>query len=203
MVLSSSVKPDAYSSLVRVKIEYGSLIRDSYHAKLTTIFEALQNRTARFILHDYSYSSSVTLLKSSLDLTKINMRRKLNDLCFFNSVVRMSQIPDARRTSASLDHSHKVHISRCASKKCAESFFTKTARDCNDVPKHLVIIGNHHHHIINVRPYVTICRCVFRFCFTCFPVNYSINFPRTNRKFPCVVRLVVLRYINKYEIVYS
>lgn len=73
----SCVKLMAYTSLVHLEIKCDS-VWDPYHANLTAIPEAVQNRAARFVLKDYSYSSSATFLKSSLGVTQLNVHHKFN-----------------------------------------------------------------------------------------------------------------------------
>lgn len=133
----SCVKLMAYTSLVHLEIKCDS-VWDPYHANLTSIPEAVQNRAARFVLKDYSYSSSATFLKSSLGVTQLNVHHKFNWPCLFHKFVLnfamcMSYISNAHHIAACLDHSHKVHSPMCHNKYLSESFI-RTARDCNNLP---------------------------------------------------------------------
>lgn len=78
------VKSVAYKTLVRPKLEYACAIFDPYQTNLTKALESVQNRAARFILSDYSYHTSVSSLKSKLDLSPLASRRRISRLCLYH-----------------------------------------------------------------------------------------------------------------------
>lgn len=65
----TNLKRLLYVTLVCPKLEYASVIWNPSQETLTNSIESVQNRTARFILSDYSRVSSVTIMKSNLNLS--------------------------------------------------------------------------------------------------------------------------------------
>ena len=57
---SQEVKAEAYTTLVRPKLEYSSAVCDSYRKYQINKMEKIQHRAARFVLDGFSRESSVT-----------------------------------------------------------------------------------------------------------------------------------------------
>ena len=60
------VKAKAYQSLVRPQLEYAVAAWDPYTHKNIQQLESVQHRAARFVKHDYRYTTSVSGLLKDL-----------------------------------------------------------------------------------------------------------------------------------------
>ena len=64
-----------YKTLLRPVIEYASIILDLHTNANISIFEMVQRRSARFVLHNYRRSSSVTAMFDQLHWASLQERR--------------------------------------------------------------------------------------------------------------------------------
>lgn len=146
----SSLKLTLYKTLVRPKLEYACAIWDPTHAILIQTLEAIQNRAARFILSNYSRHSSVTSMKSTLNLPDLSLRRKLSRLNLFhkiyhyNSSLKDALIHPPRFISPRIDHRFKVGLPSCRSRLCNDSFIPRTSAAWNHLPASIACITNLH-----------------------------------------------------------
>ena len=69
------LKAMAYKALVRPQLEYASCVWDPYTAAAIKQIEMVQRRAARWVVNDYSYTSSVTSIISDLGWRSLEQRR--------------------------------------------------------------------------------------------------------------------------------
>ena len=69
------IKSTAYTTLVRPQLEYASTVWDPYQDNHINKIEKIQNQAARFVLHDYDWSHSVTNMKAQLGWQPLQHRR--------------------------------------------------------------------------------------------------------------------------------
>ncbi|KAM7303245.1 reverse transcriptase family protein [Ixodes scapularis] len=144
----SSLKLLLYNTLVRPKLEYACSVWDPGTESLISALEAIQNRSAPFILSNYHRTSSVTSMKASLSLPPLSTRRTISRLCLFhkiyyaNSLLKEQLISAPIYVSSRLDHCCKVGIPTSISNSFFKSFIPKTSRDWNGLPSPIASIGD-------------------------------------------------------------
>lgn len=135
-----------YISYVSPKLEYASSIWDPHQFTLFNEIESVQNRAVRFFLSNYHRSVSVSLLKSTLHIPLLSIRRKNLRISLFHKIyhhnpfLRSLWIHPALYHSARHDQAYKVSIPHHNTLACSQSFLPKTSIDWNNLPASLVSI---------------------------------------------------------------
>lgn len=141
----SSVKLQAYLSLVRPVLEYASIVWDPYCNKEIDKLERIQRLAARFICSDYKTSSSVSGMLGQLGLDPLHVRRKIARLKFFYSLfhnqtglANATYITPAPHRSARIFHSKVVQSYFARTNIFQKSFFPLTSEEWNHLPEFVV-----------------------------------------------------------------
>ncbi|XP_040072273.3 uncharacterized protein LOC120844531, partial [Ixodes scapularis] len=137
----------AFKTLVHPKLEFASSVWDPHQSYLSSDVEAIQNRAVRFIHSNYSYNTSVTALKKQDNLQDLSIRRKITRLLLFHKLFNdatkwESYIQVAAERHLRNYHPHQVIPAKFKTTTFMNSFFVKTAKDWNDLPRKITSLAD-------------------------------------------------------------
>ena len=129
---NTKVKETAYTTYVRPQLEYCSAIWNPWQLTQTRKLEQVQRSAARFVKHNYDYTSSVTQMIKDLNWQTLEQRRTQNSLIIFYKI---------KNNLISVDHHHLIQtrninclIPQSRTQYHANSFFPRTIRLWNSLP---------------------------------------------------------------------
>lgn len=139
------VKELLYFTNVRSITEYACAVWDPQFENLCTLLERVQNRAARFVTKNYSFRTSITLLKSELGwetLSKRRLHHKLELLyrIYFNKTGLDPKIflLTPHFVSKRRDHEWKIREIDCRTDVYKGSFFPHSIEAWNKLPGNIV-----------------------------------------------------------------
>ena len=125
-------------------LEYASIVWSPYLVTLIDKIEAVQRRSVRFILNDYSRTSSVTSMMESLNLPLLESRRTYNRAIMMfkilNNIVDISidptvLVPNALPTRG---HNQRFRQLPVRTNSFGKSFFPDSIKIWNQLPTPIV-----------------------------------------------------------------
>ena len=141
-----SVKNQAYTTLIRPRLEYCSSVWDPYTHKQVKDIEGIQRRAARFVKGCYVRTpATVTKPLKELEWSTLQQRRQMSRLTMMYKIVNdqssPAQIPDYVQKKTRVTRSfHPKRFINLGSKSNTYkySFFIKTVKEWNGLPDELI-----------------------------------------------------------------
>lgn len=133
---SHDVKTLAYTTFIRPKLEYASIIWDPFTKTNINCLERIQRKAMRFIFSKCSRNDSVTELLHSKGFKPLQMRHKISRLKFLHSFFNGEFLADATRyinlsETRKTRHSHSLTLSPYLARTVLSkhSFFPRTIEE--------------------------------------------------------------------------
>ena len=132
------MKSTSYSTLVRPLLEYACMVWDQHTAQNIQKLEAVQRRSARFVMNNYQQTSSLTSMLQTLQWPTLTERRARIKATIVNSLVDVP--PTELHTSATTARGHTARFIDlyAISQLYRHSFFPDTIRIWNGLPQPLL-----------------------------------------------------------------
>ena len=142
--LSTAVKQQAYTSLVRPQLEYAAAAWDPHRQNQINSLEMVQRRAVRFIAGNYQREASVTTMREDIGLQTLEERRRQVRLIMMykaiNNLVAIPLpeyiLPRGRTTRSQQPHRFIRLSSNSDTYIC--SFFPRTLRDWDGLPQNTI-----------------------------------------------------------------
>ena len=141
---STSIKKQAYTTLVRSQLEYGAAIWDPYRQNQIDNLEKVQRRGIRFITGNYSREDSVTAMRLNIGLPTLQERRLQSRLVMMFKILHHQiaiPLPDYITNKGRATRSqHPLRFTRLStsSDSYKYSFFPRTMKDWDELPLNII-----------------------------------------------------------------
>jgi hypothetical protein len=142
---STSVKEQAYKSLVRPSLEYACSVWDPHLKSDINKIEMVQRRAARYLTNRQRNTSSVGDMLQHLEWRSLEDRRKDARLVMMYKISHdKAAVSKSDRLSPPLRHSRNMHsrsyqVLLCRTQQRKASFFHRTTVDWNRLPQTAVL----------------------------------------------------------------
>lgn len=143
---NTTVKSNAYKSIVRPILEYGQTVWDPYTATMTSRLEMVQRRAARFVTGQHAKTASVTDMLKKLEWETLETRRRNARLVMFYKIhyshvsIKMPLKPKKRKTPSRHENTLAYEIPPSKIDIHKFSFFPRTSREWNTMKEETVNI---------------------------------------------------------------
>ncbi|XP_062593499.1 uncharacterized protein LOC134254977 [Saccostrea cucullata] len=144
-ISSTSIKENAYKSLVRPQLEYAAPVWDPYTQKDTHNLEMVQRRAARYVSNRHGNRSSVDSMIQHLQWQTLEERRRISRLVLFYKIVHDEVVVTKHdRLIPPLRRSRHTHQEACQLPSCKRdhrkfSYFTRSIKEWNHLPPEIVM----------------------------------------------------------------
>ena len=164
---SPNVKASAYLTMVRPQMEYVSVIWDPYYNCDRDKLESIQWRAARWVLSDYSRTSSVSLMLHQLSWPTLQIRQNISRLQLFHKIfhhqislsIPTYYLPVTRDTR----HYHPYHfiLPPVSTTSHLQSYFSRTIKEWNNLPTSILDTTDYDTFSNNLQLYINCAVCYF------------------------------------------
>ncbi|KAK3106955.1 hypothetical protein FSP39_003887 [Pinctada imbricata] len=144
-ISSTSVKENAYKTLVRPIVEYASSAWDPFTHKDKHRLGKVQRRAARYVKNNQRNISSVSNIINTLQWKSLEERRREGRLCMMYKITNnLVDVNKEGRLKQPIRRSRNTHdrsymVPSCSSDYRKESFFPRTIREWNSLPPGIVL----------------------------------------------------------------
>ena len=139
---TSHTKLQCYTTMIRPILEYANTVWSPYTKKDISKIERVQRQSARFIMADYSYHSSVTNMLTNLKLPSLEHRRTISSLILFYKIIHnLINIPSSDLipiTSCTRGHHQRFQHIYARTSLYSNSFFPRTIRIWNSLSEETI-----------------------------------------------------------------
>ena len=158
---STAIKASAYLTMVRPIMEYASAAWDPFYVKDIQQLEKVQRQAARWVLNDYRYTNSVTLMLKQLSWPTLMLRHRISRLSILYKAIQQQlslaipsyYLPPTIQSTRQYHPSHFVFP--CSSTTSHQhSYFTRTIKDWNSLPTAIIEINSHNQFLSNLQTYI-------------------------------------------------
>ena len=148
-IASPRLKSQLYTTVVRSSMEYASSVWSPHEAKATASLESVQRRAARWVLHRYQRTASVTQMLSELRWLTLAERRRISRLLMLFKISHslvyvphtfLSRTDSTQHTRLSNTHSFAPFQPRTNYYKY--SFFPLAVSEWNSLPTSILDAPN-------------------------------------------------------------
>ena len=140
---NQQIRNQAYMLYIRPILEYASTVWAPYAKSIAEKLEAIQRHTARFVVSDYDYSSSISSILNQLVWPSLAIRRQVSRLVMFYKIVHQYvalELPNeiVLFNTITRGHNMKYHTPFCRVDVYKNSFYPVTIRLWNTLPKDII-----------------------------------------------------------------
>ena len=147
--------------MVRPIMEYASAVWDPFYVKDIQQLEKVQRRAARWVLNDYRYTSSVTLMLKQLSWPTLMLRRRISRLSILYKAIQQQlsltipsyYLPPMIQSTRQYHPSHFV-LPCSSTTSYQHSYFTRTIKDWNSLPTAIIETNSYNQFLSKLQTYI-------------------------------------------------
>ena len=128
----TQIKLKCYNAMIRPILEYANPVWSPHIRRDIDMLERVQRQSARFIMADFSYFSSVTNMLIDLNIPSLEHRRQVSNITLLYKIVHnlidISPVDLIPVTSNTRGHDQRFHHIYARTNQYSNSFFPRSIR---------------------------------------------------------------------------